>query len=172
MLLTKHQSLYVSAQGLADLNGSIFVPAAARQRHAPGGGGGPGLFTGRRIFLTMPPAGSLSVRPSSTGGASKAALVSQMVAAEGGSLARALGQGEGGGSRGAASPSPSPEGATLMVCLAQGLQEARAALKMAQVGVWAGMGRELLLACTRGCASAGLVLHILRRTGCAEIVAL
>ncbi|PRW56179.1 hypothetical protein C2E21_5041 [Chlorella sorokiniana] len=120
------------ARGLADMKGSLLVPAAARQRHAPGGGGGPGLFAGRRVFLTAPPAGSGGSRSNSTGSASKVALVAQMVAAEGGSLVRALGQGEGGGGRGAASPSPSPEGATLVVCLAQGPQEARLALKMGQ----------------------------------------
>ena len=119
----------------------MFVPAAARQRHAPGGGG-PGLLTGRRICLMIAPAGSGGSRVSAAGTASKVALVSQMVAAEGGTLVRAPGQGEGGGgSRGATSPSPSPEGATLLVSMAQGPMEARAAVKIAQVGRcchWAG----------------------------------
>lgn len=123
-------------QGMLEMKDSTFVAAAARQRHAPGGG--PGLFVGRRVFLTVAPATSGGGRSSSTGSAGKVALVAQMVAAEGGTLVRALGQGEGGGGRGAASPSPSPEGATLLVCVAQGVNEARMGLRMGQVGVMRG----------------------------------
>ena len=120
-------------QGLSDVKGSMFVPAAARQRHAPGGGGGPGLFTGRRVCLMTVPSSAGGGRVSAAGTANKVALVTQMVSAEGGSVVRTPGQGEGGGARGAASPSPSPEGATLLVSVAQGPREARAAIKAAQV---------------------------------------
>ena len=132
----QHLAEFANMQGMVEMKDCTFVAAAARQRHAPGGG--PGLFVGRRVFLTVAPATSGGGRSSSTSSAGKVALVAQMVAAEGGTLVRALGQGESGGGRGAASPSPSPEGATLLVCVAQGVNEARMGLRMGQVGVMRG----------------------------------
>jgi hypothetical protein len=97
----------------------------ARRRHATGAAG---LFAGRRVYLVAERGGSKAAH-------TKLAAAQQMVAAEGGTIVRSLGQGDGGVRNGAAAsvPSSSPEGATLLVWMIQTRQEALAALKQAQV---------------------------------------
>lgn len=106
------------------------MPAAARQRHIAMAAGGPGLFAGRRVFILAPAAGRPAIASKPPGMVHR---VGQMVAAEGGTLARSLRSAAHGEGRGAASPSPSPEGGTLLLCVASSLDEAKAAIKAAQV---------------------------------------
>lgn len=61
-------------------------------------------------------------------------MIQEMVAAEGGTVARSLGAGDGGGGGGGrTSPSPSPEAGTLVVCQTHIKVEIEACLRLAKV---------------------------------------
>lgn len=124
-LLALAWALCCCVQGQADQRDTMLVPARARQRHASHGAG---LFDGWSVCFWAPPASSSS-RGGSAGSASNVAMAAQMVAAEGGTVARSLG--------GAGEAGRSPERGALLVCVVA-KTDAAAAVKQAQVRQVAG----------------------------------